>query len=411
MVLILVPVFIYNRETPFPGLAALPPCLGVALLIWTTGLASTVVGSFLSARPVVFIGLISYSFYLWHWPLLAFSKYSSLAPLSLGHRITIVGFGFLLAIFSWKYVETPFRKRKLGTSRKTLFTSAGLGLATILGCGLLCMIMQGFPQRFPGQVQEFINASSDMAFIYELTNEDIRSGKLIPIGKLDSTMHPIVLVWGDSHAMSVLPAVDAFLKEKGLTGRAVTHSSTAPILDWFMFSKFGLNQDAIDFNDSVFSYIQSQHIPHVILIARWGGYIGGDGVNFDSFKSSLLETVRRLVAIGSRPWIMLEVPNYPFNIPRALSSPNYFHKDIISLYTKPTALNELEVKDPKIVAEIEAAGGRILDPKPRFLDPTGQHYVIQANGIALYRDEQHLTTKGAKLMLLPLLRDSLILEE
>lgn len=415
LTLILIPVFIYTPETPFPGLAALSPCLGAALIIWANGRndskAPTAIGAALSIRPVIFIGLISYSLYLWHWPFLAFSRYLALAPLSLGYRAAMLSLGFLCAILSWKYVETPFRERKLGSSRKSIFTFAGAGLAAILGCGLLCITTQGFPQRFPAQAQEFANAKSDMAFINELTTDDIRAGKLIPIGATNPTLHPTVFVLGDSHAMAALPAVDTFLKEKGLAGRAATHSSTAPVLNWFMLTEFGLNKDSIAFNNSVFSYIQSQQIPTVILSAYWSSYAGSGEGNSDSFNASLVSTIRRLVAIGSRPWILLDVPNQSFNVPRALSRSVVSHADITSFYAKPAARNELDKIDPKTIAEIEAAGGQVLDPKPRFLDPTGQHYIIQANGVALYRDGQHLTTKGAKLMLLPLLCDSLTLEK
>src|SRR5882724_53425 len=106
LALILYPVLFYTAETPFPGLAALPPCLGTALLILANGRidskAPTVIGRILSIRAVVFIGLISYSLYLWHWPLLAFSRYRAYAPLTVGNRIAIVAVGFALAVLSWK---------------------------------------------------------------------------------------------------------------------------------------------------------------------------------------------------------------------------------------------------------------------------------------------------------------------
>jgi len=416
LALILIPVFIYTSKTPFPGLAALSPCLGAALLIWAnervmSGGAPTLVGAVLATPLLVFIGAISYSLYLWHWPFLAFSKYLALEPISLSQRVAMIGFGFLLAVLSWKYVETPFRKRKLAASRKSMFTFAGAGLGAVLACGLVCMIMQGFPQRLPSQAQEFANARFDSAFINELTLDDIRAGKLVPIGATNSTLPPTVLVWGDSHAMAALPAVDAFLKEKGLAGRAATHSATAPVLDWYKTRDFGLGKDSIAYNDAVFSYIQSRQVSDAILIARWQDNFGNDGDDSNDLDSSLLTTVRRLVAQGCRPWILLEVPNHSFPVPQALSRPIYSREYIESLCAKPKAGNELEKSDPKIVAEIEAAGGRILDPKPRFLDSTGQHYIIQAKGIALYRDKHHLTTKGAKLMLLPFFHESLKLEE
>jgi peptidoglycan/LPS O-acetylase OafA/YrhL len=76
--LILVPAIAYTSATPFPGLAAIPPCLGAALIIASGELGSSFVGRILSCRPVVFVGLISYSLYLWHWPILVFQDTNAL---------------------------------------------------------------------------------------------------------------------------------------------------------------------------------------------------------------------------------------------------------------------------------------------------------------------------------------------
>lgn len=402
LALILVPVFTYTPKTPFPGIAALPPCLGAALLIWANGQVAgsvpTVAGALLANRPFVFIGLISYSLYLWHWPFLAFSKYSSLQGVTPSQRASMLGLGLLFAILSWKYVETPFRKRQLGVSRKSMFAFASAGLALVLGCGVLCMSKKGFPRRFP--TPDFANAKTDCAFINELTIDDIRAERLIPIGASDSTLRPKVLVWGDSHAMAALPAVDAFLKEAGISGRAATHSATAPVLGWQGKGDRGLGTESIAYNDAVFTYIQSKKIPEVILIGHWGWY--EDGLN-----TALLTTVRRLVETGCQPWVMLDVPAQYFDVPQALSSRIYSLATIESICSKPAALNELDQKEPNTVAEIEAAGGRVLDPKPRFLSSEGRYYIVHSKGVVLYRDANHLTTKGAKMMLLPLFRESL----
>jgi hypothetical protein len=409
LALILIPVCFYTPETPFPGIAAIPPCLGAALLIWANGLESTSVSSLLSARPVVFIGLISYSLYLWHWPLLAFANYLSLGEASLALRTAMMGLGIIFAILSWKYVETPFRKRQIGNSRRSLFLFTGVGLFAVFACGLICWAMKGFPQRYSEQTLKFAAAKADMAFINEHTVEDVRSGG-VPIGVAGSSLRPTVLVWGDSHAMAALPAIDAFLKEQAISGRAVTHSATAPVLDWFTISKFGLREEAIPFNESVFSYIKSQRIPHVILSAYWSFYVETDKGKPGSFDAALLRTVRQLVAINCRPWILLDVPRQPYHVPKALSLPIYSHSYIMSLRTRPALQNRFDRIAPETIAAIKASGGRIIDPKPKFLDSTGQHYIIHVDDVALYRDDQHLTTQGAKLILLPLLRESLTRE-
>jgi len=414
LTLVLIPIFAYSSATPFPGLAALPPCLGTMLLILVNSRVDndmpTTIGTLLSIRPLVFVGLISYSLYLWHWPFLAFAHYIAIAPLSLGFRILMAVLGILCAVLSWKYVETPFRNRTLGTSRKAVFAFAGAGLTTVLVCGLLCVAMRGFPNRMSPESRKITDALLDHSFNNPLTAEDIRSGRLVPIGTRDPSQRPAILVWGDSHAMCALPAIDAFLREKNLAGIAATRYSTAPVLDWPKPAA-GRSGDFADFNNSVLCYVRDRHIPNVILVAYWDSYIAEDKKDFDSFAASLLATVQRLVAVGSKPLILLDVPHHSFQIPRALAFTIYSDAYIASLCTKPSAWNQFDAHKQGFLAQIKAAGGRILDPKPRFLDPSGSHYIIQADGIALYRDDHHLTTEGAKRMLLPLLRDARTLRQ
>ncbi len=82
LVLMIAPLFLYDKETPFPGLAAIVPVLGCALMIYSTENERTRVAALLSWKPIVFTGLISYSLYLWHWPIFAFTSYELLRPLA-----------------------------------------------------------------------------------------------------------------------------------------------------------------------------------------------------------------------------------------------------------------------------------------------------------------------------------------
>ena len=245
-----------------------------------------------------------------------------------------------------------------------------------------------------------------MGFINEITTEDVRNDHLVSIGLTDSKSPVSVIIWGDSHAMAAMPAFDTFLKEKRIAGRAATHSSTPPILDWLNPFKGGY-ADSISFNNSVFSFISSRKIPIVILVANWSGYLDGSRDQRKSFNSSLVETVRRLVATGSQVWILLDVPAQTFDVPRVLSRSVISGANIEPLYARPTAGDEFDRLDLNTISQIKDMGARFIDPKPRFLDSTGQHYIVQYDGTVLFRDGHHLTTKGAKLILLPLLRSTI----
>lgn len=120
---------------------------GAALLIGFSG-QSTVVGRMLNSQPFVFIGLISYSLYLWHQPLFAFYRINAYRGTTATGFAALCGVTLLFAIFSWRYIELPFRNRaKVG--RGTVFTSAaGVGAAFVI-FGIVGHLNSGFPERDP----------------------------------------------------------------------------------------------------------------------------------------------------------------------------------------------------------------------------------------------------------------------
>jgi peptidoglycan/LPS O-acetylase OafA/YrhL len=114
-------VFAFSPATPFPGSAALIPCLGAALVIYAgEDDGTTLAGKVLSLWPLAFVGLISYSLYLWHWPLLVFARYWTIVPLTVWQSAAIVTTSFILAAFSWRYIEQPFLRKRPAIPRRIL---------------------------------------------------------------------------------------------------------------------------------------------------------------------------------------------------------------------------------------------------------------------------------------------------
>ena len=111
LLLVALSVLLFSELTVFPGLAALLPVLGTVMVIHSGTHGATLVGRCLSVRPLVFIGLISYSLYLWHWPVVVFAQYYSVVSLSPAAISLVLITSFLLAVGSWRYIETPFRKK------------------------------------------------------------------------------------------------------------------------------------------------------------------------------------------------------------------------------------------------------------------------------------------------------------
>ncbi|HTO03652.1 MAG TPA: acyltransferase, partial [Opitutus sp.] len=203
--LMVAPMFLYDRETPFPGLAALPPCIGAMLVIWSTGSGDSVLKKLLSLQPVVFIGLISYSLYLWHWPVKVFTHYwftGIYSPLIMRLLVVVVSFG--LAWVSWRYVELPFRNKHRRVALRPLLVGAVGASALTLVLGAFIDARKGLPERFPPAVAQYDAAYADRPEKKEadLTTESAEQGKL-PVLADPPTPAPSILLWGDSHARVV----------------------------------------------------------------------------------------------------------------------------------------------------------------------------------------------------------------
>lgn len=420
---IIVPCMMFTKLTPFPGVAALPSCLGTALIIWSSSHASTSASSSLVARllsspGLVGIGLISYSLYLWHWPLFAFAHYLNTSTFSSTKtRLTIVVAAFVLAYLSWRIVETPFRKKRFCAARSHMFSFAlgsGLGL---IGLGALISFNQGFSWRFSEQAIKFAAAAHDGQFLNNISTDDIVQGRLPRIGSQDENVSEQVLVWGDSHAMSAMPAFDAILKERGVAGRAVTHGSTAPVIGWYhLHGSESLKAESLRFSDAVIKYVKEHQVRHVVLIAFWSNYHDSTGVSAGhekpegsdpkrshEFEAALITTIKQLQQTGVTAWLMLQVPVQSQIVPRALARAEMFGWPL----PQPEDTNDYRIGPDSQsfdVEKIRAAGCRILDPQPLFLNPTTGKYDLLRDDVVLYRDTNHLTAAGAKLILQPLLR-------
>ncbi len=418
---VVLPCFIYDGHTPFPGLAALPPCAGTGLFIWANSRisrnpSSTGIGRMLGSKPIAFIGSISYSLYLWHWPVLVFYTYfyadlgSTFESLgSIGNRLGLVALSFLLAILSWIFVETPFRDRRLCTGRTSLLLCSAMALVLVLGIGATIYQWDGIPSRLP--IELTAGDATPDSFARDVCIDDIREDHLIEIGAPDASI--TVLIWGDSFAKVTLTCFDDYLKSKGMAGRAVSHSATPPVLGpFYSTDPHSLQREIREQNEAVFEYIKNNRIEHVVLLANWRGY-GPEReypLDYDSIsiEEALSVTVKRLVDAGVRPWLIVQIPIPDFDVPRALAQ-RYFGRDITAYYRKADSRPALAQNAEETVEWLRAQGCRILDPGPYFLDPTRQFYMIEQDGIPLFFDWGHVTARGA-LLLVDMLRDNRFLE-
>lgn len=398
---IMIPFLFYTEKTSFPGIAALPPVLGSVLVIWAgkgsegipfrTGLLT-----FLTSKPMVGVGLMSYSLYLWHWPLLAFNRYLNVWHNSDLVRAGLIFAALMVAWLSLRYVERPFRSKNWSSSQRSVFTFSAIALAVITVPALFIWRTNGIPERLNELGKNYASTTFDTQYVHELSIEKIPSG-FLKLGT--SAVKPTVFIWGDSHGMAILPAIQAACAEIGISAQSATHSSTAPVLGWFAKTRFGLNEKAPAYNQLIMDYLESpstrESLTHVVLVAYWEGYLDHQA-NQAGLQGALVQTILRLRKCGYEVILFDQVPNWLSNVPRALALHELIGWKSLQLKPAEPLLNASGKGIRAIVPEAMLILNRlkVFDPRPCFTNAEGELIAADEKG-AFFRDAQHLTTHGA----------------
>ena len=231
--LVLLAIFLYSPTTPFPGAAALIPCVGAALIVYSGETHATLVARVLSMRPMVFLGLISYSLYLLHWPLLVFARYITGNQLNTLGTMLILLASVALAALSWRCVELPFRRRGTLIDRRRLFVSAGAAMLISLTCGIIAYQSNGLPQRLPADVAKLAMGAFDTNLgrsqCDRKSPEDILAGRVCTIG-FPEAADITFAVLGDSFAIAILPAIQASAFGAHKKGAVLTRGGCYPLV-------------------------------------------------------------------------------------------------------------------------------------------------------------------------------------
>lgn len=272
--LIIFSIFNYDEATPFPSIYALAPVLGTALIIIFT-MKQTLVARLLSLGPLVYIGLISYSAYLWHQPILAFARLRSNGDVSSEGMWGLMILIFCLAWLSWRFVETPVR-RGIRSSRRNVF---------ILSAGA-CMSFAAIGVLGVSQI-DLIQKSSTLASIekWKSSISPARSkchatkNNLIPPEQacnLGNDTKKQIYVWADSHGVELSWELSKVLLKESTGVKQLTASQCIPTTD----VKSTRENHCVDYNASVFKYL-TEKAPRsvVVLIARWSLYFNGSRVD------------------------------------------------------------------------------------------------------------------------------------
>jgi len=285
LLMILYSIFFFEKTLPFPGLWGLIPVLGTALIIVCAN-AQTITGYILSVRPVVGIGLISYSAYLWHQPLFCFARHRIIEGISTFQYLLLYLLALGLAYFSWRFVEKPIRKKKyLSNNKKLLLCCISISLFIII-FGFIGLFEKGFPNRLTERTQQMLNWNDkEIRSTADYSTELGRYFKPNNSKNLEThiAFTPSMAILGDSHAKELTSELAKSLAQKNYGLWCLTSGGCAPVVGYY---RSDFKKDCSNYNENIRSFI-SQHdeIKIILLLCRWAFYLEGN--RFDNQEGGI----------------------------------------------------------------------------------------------------------------------------
>jgi peptidoglycan/LPS O-acetylase OafA/YrhL len=399
------------HESAFPGWWALLPVSGATLLI-LGGPAAWINRRILSTRIAVFVGLISYPLYLWHWPILSFARMIRGDELSRGARIAAVIFSFVLSWATWRFVESPIR-----FGRKIWIKTVALILISVLiGCiGYTIHYEDGFAGRFK-------NLPVDFGWAQPETPSTPECRKLVGSDKMGycrslGTGPPDVLLIGDSHAGSLYTGLAPAYAQRSRTLMNLGEAGCLPFYDTQTYTLGTQRTDCrpivnrmLDFaasTPSVRTIILSTRGPMHMLGNNFGedatgaAVVSWDGApknssQADAFAAAFRNTVLRLSAAGKNVVVFVDWPELGFDPRSCLPRPVPLFSHVRPLCGVPRSQVDTRNRAYRQVIfdmKREFSRLRVFDPFPYLCDSTAC-YAMRA-GHLLYRDDNHLSAAGS----------------
>jgi peptidoglycan/LPS O-acetylase OafA/YrhL len=408
LVAIIFSVFVFDSSTPFPSYYTLVPVLGaMAIIIFAN--EKTLVAQILRARIIVGLGLISYSLYLWHQPVFSFLKHLLFTKPTYFQSFVALVLICLISIFSWQYVERPFRNKKKFSKKSIIIFSIVFIIATAL-LGLLGHKKMGFTNRLSTETRMISEGSFDKnprQFECKYLDEKSEIDETCLIGDKKNA-EPSIAIIGDSHADHLLQSFHNQLLLEGLTAYNFSFKNCSPVSFISTTSDFTEN---ICF-EKISNFIKdNKNVNKVIVAFRWVTSIPGKGYgNFSRenlLDKKILKSRGEIIAkklenlAGSEIELTLvypvpeageDVPNYTVK-KRILGKKNFILRIPYALFMERNkyayyALNLVSTTK----AIIRVYPSQVLCEEI----PDGYCKTV-LNSKSLYYDDDHLTNYGASL--------------
>ncbi len=405
-------VFYFERGTPFPSFYTLIPVLGtISIIVFAN--SETIIGQILGLRFIAGLGLISYSLYLWHQPVFAFLKHLLFAEATFLQNFFAIVLIFFISLFSWKYIESPFRDKNKFTKKSIIILSLLILFFTTL-LGLIGHYKLGFTSRLSLETQSISEGAFDKnqtPFACDYLEDPNKINEKCLIGKKDKNNSTIIL-FGDSHGDHLVQSFEKQLIKENLTAYNFTFKDCSPVEFISNTADFKEN----DCFEIISNFVKNnKNITTVVASFRWVTRLPGIGYgNFAKIYSKTLDEkilLKRgeIIAdklenlVGSKIKLVIiypvpepgeDVPNYtvkrrilgdekftlkfPYN---SFVERNKYAYAALDLISKPEKI--VRVYPSSIICKEEIKG----------------NCKTVYNGKSLYYDDDHLSNYGASLLI------------
>jgi hypothetical protein len=394
--------------------------MGAALILFSGMEGKTWVGRFLSTAPLVFIGKISYSLYLWHWPLIIFVKYymiRQLTPIEVG---ILLGVSILISALSWRFIETPFRSKSFISTRQ-IYAFGAIGMVLMFFAGGTVYYFKGFPER-QGLEHLVKDKNREEAWLFEECNINFTNNPktITPCEVGDKSQMPSFLIMGDSHTRMYGKAIHRSAEQSGVSGIFTYKLGCPTLLNMIPNHDVG-DVRCVEYNHMALAYLKEHpEINTIILASRWTIWAEGSlyqhekgamphltdnlgeapknaseeylfTLGLERTTKAILELDRKVVVVAPLPEIGYDVPSASFIATRTGRDINELIAPSLEGYLARNQRTFLILEEFK-----EKYGIQVIEPW-KALCTEGECRVV-INNIPLYNDDDHLSIFGSELV-------------
>ena len=395
LLMIIVSLFLLSENSVFPGVRALLPTLGTAALIFSGHYGNTAPNRLLKIKPMSWIGLISYSAYLWHWPILAFYHYGNF-KITILSGIIIFFITLFIAWLSYAYIETPARNSKKTIKETIIYYFLAPSVIVIL-VSAASISLRGYGLRWFSEeyrtTRTKIHDQTRPAYDYDYVCQywlaaDVETNDPDCVIGDNKNISPKVILLGDSNASHYIGILGTFAKKAGFQFRNIEVSSCPPInADVTPFGPPTRIQECNKSQELIFKSLNEYKV--VIMSASWAGYF-----NQDKFMNAVFETVQSLADDGKLVILLGKAPIHPDYDRLCQEKAISFPMMICEYPYTPLSMEILKSNEKLREFANQHQNVEYYDFN-EFLCPNGYCSVYDEDGYPLYYDTQHLSLDGS----------------